>query len=76
MFGGALGIKMDYRILKHIAFEFDYNIELRYIIKQSTSKTWDYDEEGFLDDYQQSLNKSTNIYTSLGSPRIIVKYFF
>ncbi len=76
LFGGALGIKMDYRILKHIAFEFDYNIEIKYKVNQKTMKDWKYNEEGALVYYDQTLEKSSNIYTSLGSPRIIVKYFF
>ena len=71
-----LGAKNEYRILKHISFEFDYFIAIGYSMHQYTQKDWKYDEDGILESYTQNLLKESDIYIELDSPRIIIKYFF
>ena len=75
-FSIKLGAKIENRIIKKVAFEIEYNIELGYKTKDSTQKSWYYDENDVLDNYNQNLSKTSEIYTDLGSPRIIIKYYF
>ena len=62
--------------MKKVAFEIEYNIEIGYATDEHTQKGWYYDENDVLDNYNQNLSKTSEIYTDLGSPRIIIKYYF
>ena len=75
-FSIKLGAKIENRIMKKVAFEIEYNIEIGYRTDENTSINWYYDENDVLDNYNQNLNKTSEIYTDLGSPRIIIKYYF
>ena len=70
--------KNDEKILKeHLVMKhFEILNDEEYKVNQKTMKDWKYNEECALENYDQTLEKSSDIYTSLGSPRIIVKYFF
>ena len=75
-FSIKLGAKIENRIMKKVAFEIEYNIEIGYVTDENTQKSWYYDENDVLDHYNQNLSKTSEIYTDLGSPRIIIKYYF
>ena len=62
--------------MKKVAFEIEYNIELGYATNEFTQKSWYYFANDVLDNYSQNLYKTSEIYTDLGSPRIIIKYYF